>query len=164
MLNPWSRALPVAVALATLSCAVSAQQQALAFNLPAGPLAATLNAIASQSGQIISLDPALVQGRQAPAVRGQMSAEQALQAALAGSGLQLLVTGSGHFSVVQGVSADGALELGATSITEVRNLATTEGSNSYAARVTTIGKGEHTLKEIPQSVSVMTRSRWTTRA
>ena len=157
MLNPWSRALPVAVALATLSCAVSAQQQALAFNLPAGPLAATLNAIASQSGQIISLDPALVQGRQAPAVRGQMSAEQALQAALAGSGLQLLVTGSGHFSVVPGVDTAGALELGATSITEVRNLATTEGSNSYAARVTTIGKGEHTLKEIPQSVSVMTR-------
>jgi len=157
VLNPWSRALPVAVALATLSCAVSAQQQALAFNLPAGPLAATLNAIASQSGQIISLDPALVQGRQAPAVRGQMSAEQALQAALAGSGLQLLVTGSGHFSVVPGVDTAGALELGATSITEVRNLATTEGSNSYAARVTTIGKGEHTLKEIPQSVSVMTR-------
>lgn len=157
MLNPWSRALPVAVALATLSCAVHAQQQALAFNLSAGPLASTLNAIASQSGQIISLDPALVQGKQAPAVRGQMSAEQALQAALAGSGLQLLVTGSGHFSVVQGVSADGALELGATSITEQRNLATTEGSNSYAARVTTIGKGEHTLKEIPQSVSVMTR-------
>ena len=157
MLNPWSRALPVAVALATLSCAVSAQQQMLAFNLPAGPLAATLNAIASQSGQILSLDPALVHGKQAPAIRGQLSAEQALQAALAGSGLQLLVTGSGHFSVVPGVDTTGALELGATSITEQRNLATTEGSNSYAARVTTIGKGEHTLKEIPQSVSVMTR-------
>ncbi|MGH8487221.1 MAG: TonB-dependent siderophore receptor, partial [Pseudomonas sp.] len=48
-------------------------------------------------------------------------------------------------------------ELGATSINDRGIDATTEGSGSYAARATTIGKGSHSLKEIPQSVSVMTR-------
>ncbi|MGH8486441.1 MAG: STN domain-containing protein, partial [Pseudomonas sp.] len=90
MLNPWSPALPVAVALVTLASAAQAQEQTLSFNLPAAPLASTLNAIASQSGHIVSLEPARVQGKQAPAIVGRMSAVEAMQKALAGSGLQLL--------------------------------------------------------------------------
>ncbi len=35
--------------------------------------------------------------------------------------------------------------------------ATTEDTGSYAARAVTITKGAQTLREIPQSVSVMTR-------
>jgi outer membrane receptor for ferric coprogen and ferric-rhodotorulic acid len=157
--NPWSHSLSVAVALATLAGPALAQGQTLPFNLPAGPLASTLNAIASQSGQIISLEPALVQGKQAPAVKGQMSAEDAIQRALAGSGLQLRVTAQGNFSVEPAPTDTGtaALQLGATNIIENSADATTEGSGSYAARAVTIGKGTHTLKEIPQSVTVMTR-------
>lgn len=156
MFNTWPRNLSAAVALATLS--TSALAQDLSFNLPAGPLASTLNAIAGQSGQIISLEPALVQGKRAPAVIGQMPAEQALQKALAGSGLQLRVTGQGNFSVEPASDNSASLQLDATNIVE-RSLdaTTTEGSGSYAARAVTIGKGTHTLKEIPQSITVMTR-------
>ncbi len=156
MINTWPRTLSVAVALATLASPALAQN--LSFDLPAGPLASTLNAIAGQSGQIISLEPALVQGKQAPSVSGQMSAEQAMQRALAGSGLQLRVTAQGNFSV-EPVVGDGsaALQLGATSIVERSDSTTTEGSGSYAARAVTIGKGTHSLKEIPQSVTVVTR-------
>ena len=75
MLNPWPHTLSVAVALATLASPALVQAQSLSFNLPAGPLARTLNAIASQSGQIISLDPALVRDKLAPAVIGQMPIE-----------------------------------------------------------------------------------------
>ena len=85
MFNPWPNALSFAVALATLASPVLVQAQSLSFNLPAGPLARTLNAIASQSGQIISLDPVLVRDKLAPAVIGQMPTEQALHMALAGS-------------------------------------------------------------------------------
>ncbi|MCU7249926.1 TonB-dependent siderophore receptor [Pseudomonas koreensis] len=155
MFNTWPRTLPAAVALATLASAALAQD--LSFNLPAGPLAGTLNAIAGQSGQIISLEPSLVQGKQAPAVIGQMPAEQAMQKALSGSGLQLRVTGQGNFSVEPVTDSSAALQLGATNIVERSLGATTEGSGSYAARAVTIGKGTHTLKEIPQSVTVMTR-------
>ncbi|MBC3207451.1 TonB-dependent siderophore receptor [Pseudomonas sp. SWRI111] len=154
MLNTWPRSLCVSVALAALVSPVQAQE--LSFNLPAGPLARTLNAIAAQSGQIISLEPVLVQGKQAPAVIGRMPAQQALEQALAGSGLQLRITGHGNFSV-EPVAASDVLQLGATTIVERSYDATTEHSGSYAARAVTLGKGTHTLKEIPQSVTVMTR-------
>ncbi|WP_207286398.1 TonB-dependent receptor [Pseudomonas sp. FW300-N2A2] len=157
MFNPWPHALSAAVALATLASPALSQAQDLMFNLPAGPLASTLNAIASQSGHIVSLEPSLVQGKQAPAVVGQMPAEQAMQKALAGSGLQLRVTGQGNFSVEPAPDNSAALQLGVTNIVERSTDATTEGSGSYAARAVTIGKGTHTLKEIPQSVTVMTR-------
>jgi outer membrane receptor for ferric coprogen and ferric-rhodotorulic acid len=157
VLNPWSHSLSVAVALAALASPCLSQAQTLTFSLPAGPLANTLNAIASQSGQIISLDPALVQGKLAPAITGQMSAEQAMNKALAGSGLQVRVTEQGNFSVAPASVSDGTLQLGATNIVERSLDATTEGTGSYAARAVTIGKGTHTLKEIPQSVTVMTR-------
>ena len=157
MFNPWPHALSAAVALATLASPALSQAQDLMFNLPAGPLASTLNAIASQSGHIVSLEPSLVQGKQAPAVVGQMPAEQAMQKALAGSGLQLQVTGQGNFSVEPAPDNSAALQLGVTNIVERSTDATTEGSGSYAARAVTIGKGTHTLKEIPQSVTVMTR-------
>ncbi|MCU1725162.1 TonB-dependent siderophore receptor [Pseudomonas sp. 5P_5.1_Bac1] len=155
MINTWPNALSVAVALATLASPALAQD--LTFNLQPGPLASTLNAIAGQSGRIISLDPALVGGKQAPAVTGQMSAEQAMQQALSGSGLQLRVTSQGNFSVEPAAASEAGLQLGVTSIVERSNDPTTEGSHSYAARAVTIGKGTHALKEIPQSISVMTR-------
>ena len=157
MFNPWSHPLCVAVTLATLASPTLAQAQSLTFNLPAGPLASTLNAIASQSGQIVSLEPSLVQGKQAPAVIGQMLAEQAMHMALTGSGLQLRVTEQGNFSVEPAADSNATLQLGVTTIVERSVDATTEGSGSYAARSVTIGKGTHTLKEIPQSVTVMTR-------
>ena len=158
MLNPWPHALSVAVALATLASPALVQAQSLSFNLPAGPLAQTLNAIASQSGRIVSLDPVLVQGKQAQAVIGQMPAEQAMDRALSGSGLQLRITEHGNFSVEPAADNGSALQLGVTSIVE-RSIdpTTTEGSGSYAARAVSIGKGTHTLKEIPQSITVMTR-------
>ena len=84
MLNPWPHTLCLAVALATMASPALAQD--LSFNLPAGNLASTLNTIASQSGQIVSLEPALVQGKQAPAVIGHMSPEQAMEAALQAHG------------------------------------------------------------------------------
>ena len=155
MHNLWPRALPLVAALTSFNAL--AQAQTLSFNLPAASLAATLNRIANQSGTIIALEPALVRGKQAPAVVGQMSAEQAMQAALAGSGLQLRVTSGGHFSVAPASQSEGALELGSTSITDDYLDATSEGSGSYAARAVTLGKGTHSLKEIPQSITVITR-------
>ncbi|MDF2489008.1 MAG: TonB-dependent siderophore receptor, partial [Pseudomonas sp.] len=155
MHNPWPRALPFVLALSSLS--TLAQAQTFSFNLPAASLASTLNRIASQSSQIIALEPELVRGKQAPAVIGQMTTEQALNTALAGSGLQLRVTASGHFSVATVPRQDGVLELGSTRITSGYLETTTEGSGSYAARAVTLGKGIHTLKEIPQSVTVITR-------
>lgn len=157
MLNPWPHTRYAAVALAALANPAWVQAQEVNFNVPAGPLATTLNAIASQSGHIVSLEPGLVQGKQAPAVIGQMSPEHAMETALRGSGLQLRITAQGSFSVEPAPHDAQALQLGVTSITERSLDATTEGSGSYSARAVTIGKGAHSLKETPQSITVMTR-------
>lgn len=157
MPSPWSRALTTAVILAAASPQLFAAEPALLhFELPAASLATTLNAIARQSGELISLDPALVRDHQAPAISGDLSVEQALQRALSRSNLQLKVTASGAYSVEPAASGR-ALEMDSTTVTGQGLGATSEGTGSYAARATTIGKGEHKLKDIPQSVSVITR-------
>lgn len=153
MHNLWPRALPLVAALTSFST----HAHTLSFDLPAASLATTLNRIASQSGTIIALEPALVRDKQAPAVVGQMSAEQAMQTALVGSGLQLRITSSGHFSVTPANQVGDALELSSTTIIDNYLDPTSEGSGAYAARAVTLGKGTHSLKEIPQSITVITR-------
>lgn len=161
MLKPWPLALAVALAaglpLTTALADSSEQQQALTFDLPAASLGATLNAIARQSGQMVSLDPALVSGKQAAAIRGTISAPDAMRQALAGSGLRLVVTEGGSFSVVAAGDSADALELGPTTVTGSQSSATTEGTGSYAARGATLMKGSQSLKDIPQTITVMTR-------
>lgn len=67
-----------------------------------------------------SLDASLLGNRQAPAIKGSMSAEAAMSQALVGSGYALRVTDSGHFSVQR--VASGALEVGVTTIDSVTYL------------------------------------------
>ncbi|WP_417661899.1 TonB-dependent siderophore receptor [Pseudomonas sp.] len=156
------RALAIAIALTSVgplgfAYAEPAAQQPLRFDLPAASLSETINAIARQSGQVISLEPALVRGKQAPSVQGELTATQALQQALKGSGLELKVTQSGNFSVQPKAQTNGTIELKDVTVTGQALGATTEGSGSYTSGAVTIGKGTHRLKEIPQSVSVITR-------
>jgi iron complex outermembrane receptor protein len=58
------------------------------FNIPAGPLDQTLLSISQQSGKPIAFEQSLVRGIDAPAITGDLSAAQALQIALRGTGLQ----------------------------------------------------------------------------
>lgn len=127
-----------------------------AFDIPAGPLGESLTRIARQSGQILSVEPDLVRGRSAPAVRGQLTARQALQQVLAGSELILVVNPGGSWSLAP-APQDGALELGNISINSQLVGATTEGSDSYAPTAATLMKSTQPLRNIPQSVTVITR-------
>ena len=133
-----------------------------AFDVPAGPLGAALNLIAVQGGLVVSVDPALVVGRTAPRVAGTFSAADALRRVLAGSGLDPLVTGSGTVSVRRAPAASAPPpssggSLPTVEVTAEYDPATTEHSTSYTTRAVAIGKSEHSLREIPQSVSVVTR-------
>lgn len=67
------------------------------FDIPAGPLGATLTRIAEESGVVLSFEPALVEARNAPAISGVMTARQALQRALEGSGLELANGSNGTY-------------------------------------------------------------------
>jgi iron complex outermembrane receptor protein len=77
-----------AIAVTLAAPAAAAQAEAgIAYDLPAQPLADTLRAIARLSGREILFEAANVEGRRAPPLKGQLTPQQALGAALAGSGL-----------------------------------------------------------------------------
>lgn len=164
MLKPWPLALAIALAsglpLVAVHAETAVQQQVLTFDLPAASLGETLNAIARQSGQVISLDPQLVSGKRASAVRGSMTAQQAMQQALAGSGLQLVVTAGGSFSVIPASENAGALELSPSHITGMAQENPLGQVSGYlATRSTTATKTDTPLMETTQSISVITRDR-----
>lgn len=138
----------------------------LQWNLPAGPLGDTLARIAREGGRRISADPALLAGKQAAPVVGALSAEQAAQRALAGSGLQLAVTTSGTLTVVPGnppapVSSSGdsatLKEVTVKAAPELNGV--TEGSTSYTATgPSRMATGlSLTQRETPQAVTVVTQ-------
>ena len=92
-----STRLPSSLALAALLAAATPRAPACGdararrrgtFDVAAGPLDQVLLGISRQSGLLISFEQSLVRGRQAPAVRGPLSVDQALEQALRGSGLQ----------------------------------------------------------------------------
>tara|TARA_R110000782_G_scaffold34395_5_gene82191 strand:+ start:2038 stop:4563 length:2526 start_codon:yes stop_codon:yes gene_type:complete len=58
-----------------------------AFDIPAQALPTALNAFGRQAGVQITVDAALTQGRQAPAVNGVMTAAEALNRLLTGTGI-----------------------------------------------------------------------------
>ncbi|MFT4241990.1 MAG: TonB-dependent receptor, partial [Acidovorax sp.] len=69
------------------------------YDLPAGPLAPTLNRIAREAGLPLTVDAQLVAGRSSAPVQGRFEAPEALRRALAGSGLELLATTGGGYTL-----------------------------------------------------------------
>ncbi|WAH56413.1 TonB-dependent receptor [Pseudomonas silvicola] len=59
-----------------------------AFDVSPGTLSDVVLTLSRQSGQPIAFDPALLQGRNGPAIKGRRSLDEALEQALRGSGLQ----------------------------------------------------------------------------
>lgn len=157
--------LPAAAICLALAAAPAAAQDAAAraYDLPAQPLNATVARIASDSGARISVDAELARGVTAAPVRGSLTAEAAMQQALAGSGLELVRTGSGVLTVRRAAAVPAALSATAMTLREVtvtanaERSAETDGTGSYAAHGATLFKGVQSLREIPQSVSVLTR-------
>lgn len=164
LLRPGLLALAIAFAsagqpLVAQAESGSSQVAVRSYDIPTGPLGETLARISRESGRTLSADPALIHGKRAPAVHGQFTAEQAVQQALAGSGLSLVVTTGGTLSLIP-APAEGALELGATTISSSLLGDTTEGTGSYTTGSTrTATKLPLSLRETPQSVSVITSQR-----
>ncbi|GAA5236610.1 TonB-dependent siderophore receptor [Verticiella sediminum] len=149
--------LPV-VAAALLHVPVHAQPVQREFSIPAGPLAEAVNRFVAVTGVYLASDAALAAGRQSPGVQGVYTVPQALFALLAGTGLEALRQPDGSYRL-QAAPAGGA---GVSTLTPMqvlgeRETAVSEGTGTYAASVVSLGKQTLSLREIPQSVSVVTR-------
>lgn len=82
-----------------------AQPATAAFSIPAGPLAAGLTAFGLQSGVQVLYAADLTRDRTAPAVSGTLTADAALRALLAGSGLTFQYTGPATITLLQAPAA-----------------------------------------------------------
>ncbi|MBI6635568.1 TonB-dependent siderophore receptor [Pseudomonas paralactis] len=154
--------LGACVAAGALPSTASAQdagseRQARTWNIAPGPLAGALDQFARQAGISLSYDAGSVAGKSSPGLSGSLAPQQALTRLLQGQGLQAQSQGQNAWLLLPQQQDGSALNLGATTITGDRLGATTEGSGSYTTGAVTIGKGEHSLRRTPQSVSVMTR-------
>jgi len=83
------------VALLPAVPAMAAEEQRLAYALPAQPLAQSLRDVSILSGRDIVAPAELLRGRTAPPVRGNYTLEEVVEALLAGSGLAARRVGDG---------------------------------------------------------------------
>jgi len=90
-----------------LTCAYGAEEARQEYHLAPGPLDEVLLNISRQSGQVISFTPQLSNYSSAQ-VDGSLSAQQAVNEALRGTGLQLQVSPEGAFIIKEGAASSQA--------------------------------------------------------
>ncbi|MCE6981428.1 TonB-dependent siderophore receptor [Pseudomonas frederiksbergensis] len=139
----------------TLAVTPYVQAQEWTLNIPAQPLAQALQTLGQQTNLQIIYSPESIQNLRSSALNGRYQEDDSLSAMLKGTGIRH--QRDGNTVTLLAPATGSAMELAPTSINGQRLGATTEGSNSYTTGAVTIGKGEHSLRETPQSITVITR-------
>ncbi|KAI2690731.1 TonB-dependent receptor [Pseudomonas sp. TNT3] len=141
--------LPSSIAMAA-DTGTAQQRTQFSFAMTAKPLPQALSDFSRITGISVVYTDEAPYGITAPAVNGQMSAEQAMQRLLSQSGFTFRRTDA-HTLALEPVPTDGALNLGATTITSVM-----DQSQSYQPPPTSsVMRSSALLQEIPQTVNVI---------
>ncbi|KAB0501728.1 TonB-dependent siderophore receptor [Pseudomonas moorei] len=144
-----------ALALLPLSAAraadIGARQYApFSFSMDAKPLPQALSDFSRVTGISVVYTDEAPYGFNAPAINGQMTAEQALQRLLSGSGFTFR-RADDHTIALEPQPTEGALNLGATTITSEM-----DQSTSYQPPPTSsVMRTSAPIQEIPQTVNVV---------
>jgi outer membrane receptor for ferric coprogen and ferric-rhodotorulic acid len=129
------------------------------YQIPAGPLGSALTRFGVQAGVTISFDTEQTRRLSTAGLTGTYSIEEGLSRLLANSGLLAQRQGNGGFVLIAGHN-ESAVLLGTTSISGQSLDATTEGTGSYTTgSMSTATKLATSMRETPQSVTVITRQR-----
>ncbi|WP_319797355.1 TonB-dependent siderophore receptor [Nitrobacter sp.] len=143
----------------------SAQSQAVQFSIPAQPLPTALDAFIRATGWQIGYSTRITDGHRSAAVNGTMPPAQALRMLLAGTGINVRLTGANTATLINQNVAVGGVPDGAISLETIdvqgaarNDPGRTEGTGSYTPSVTaTATRLQLTPRETPQSISVVTR-------
>jgi len=144
-----------ALALLPLNGVMAAQANArqsslFSFSMAAKPLPQALSDFSQVTGISVVYTDEAPYALNAPALNGQLSAEQALQRLLSGSGLTFRRI-DGHTMALEPLPIEGALNLGATTITSVM-----DQSTSYQPPPTSsVMRTSTPLQEVSQTVNVV---------
>ncbi|MFJ4345346.1 TonB-dependent siderophore receptor [Pseudomonas sp. NPDC089401] len=145
--------LPVLMAAPAWAQAANAEYD---FAIASSPLEDAVADYSRVVGVTVSFDPAAARGRRSPGVHGHFSAGAALERLLMGTGMQAARHAEGSYTLQPVDVQASAIELGATTVSSTGLGGTTEGTGSYTTGTASMLKGNTRLKDIPQSVSVIT--------
>ncbi|SIT08762.1 TonB-dependent siderophore receptor [Insolitispirillum peregrinum] len=138
---------------------LSAPAATRAYAVPAGSLESVLLSLGQQGGLQIFYPSSLTDGLTSKGVQGTLSADQALQAALAGTGLSYRQQADGTITVFETPAGGQGSGTQLAPITVVGNTAQSASGpveGYVATRATTASKADIPLSETPRSVSVVT--------
>ncbi len=168
-----SRARPALLATAAIvlissAAAITAQaatpQTAIAYDMPAQPLASAVTALAQRSGFKLAYSASLSQGRTAPALRGSFTPAQALSRLLTGSGLTYRFTSANTVTIESPSAGGAAVVAGAIPLDtiDVQGDQQSETARGHvdgyvATRSATGTKTDAPLVETPAAISVVTQ-------
>ncbi|MBV7555406.1 TonB-dependent receptor [Pseudomonas sp. PDM28] len=144
-----SALLPLGLVLAAETGSTQPRAQ-FSFSLAAKPLPQALSDFSRVTGISVVYTDEAPYGLNAPAVNGQMSAEQALQRLLTGSGLTFRRT-DGHTMALEPRLTEGALTLGATTITSVMD----ESMSYQPPPTSSVMRSSAPIQDIPQTINVV---------
>lgn len=152
-------ALPAALPLPGQAQTTAPQAAKRAYDIPAGPLGTVLSRFAGAAGVVLSFDAGLTAGRESRGLQGSYGIDEGFARLLGGSGLEAVPQGNGYLLRRVSLPPSGEATLAALTVTAARDgSGGTERSGSYTTPAVSRGKGL-TLRETPQSVSVMTQQR-----
>ena len=131
------------------------------YQVAPGPLGTALSAFAADAGVSISGAAGLYAGLNSRGLNGSYQVADGFARLLDGSGLVAIDQGGGNYAVRKLPSAAEATTLPGIAVRATAERSTsTEGTNSYTTPATASATGlVLSLRETPQSVSVMTRQR-----
>lgn len=139
------------------------------YAIPAGPLGAALLRFSSESGIFFAGDTEQAKGKTSPGLQGRYGVADGLAALLAGTGLEAFRKGDGSYGLrakAAVAAPDAVPRATAASLAEVKVTGsalrdgTTEATGSFTTR--SVSSATHlplTLRETPQSVTVLTSAR-----
>ncbi|ARU04605.1 hypothetical protein CCO03_07905 [Comamonas serinivorans] len=141
------------------------------YNVPAGTLGQALNAFAGAAGVELTVDASVLQGLRSPGLSGSYTVSEGFAELLRGQDLQAVRAANGSYTLSRvpqhpsqaspagGAAAD-TLPVVTVSAQADRSSPVSEGTRSYGIRATsTASKLDLSLRETPQSVTVITRQR-----
>ncbi len=149
------------LAMPATSWAQAVSQQGIAFAIAPSALDTALGQFGVAAKVTVAASPDLTSGVMTQGLSGRYTAEQGLDLLLSGTGLQAVANSNGEGYHLRRVpqQSPGVSMLESVKVKSRAKDPVTEGTGSYTARAVTIGKGQQSLKEIPQSVTVVTRQR-----
>jgi outer membrane receptor for ferric coprogen and ferric-rhodotorulic acid len=169
-----------AAAMAQAGSAPAGAEAAVEIDIPAQPLSDALRRFAEATGVQLGYSTALVAGKTSSATEGRATPSQALSRLLAGTGITASLSGRNatlHETVtaygervagtvrvegVQGSPYNGGAgqAAGVNGVNGSRDITATEGTKSFTSGALTVGgKSVQSIKDTPQSVSVLTSER-----